>query len=194
MVLAVRTSIRLPLQGGQLNPAGRSDAEEQVDSAANDHSQNSSVRQMKRRMSVQIDHHCCRPKGPDHCQTCVPPVLTHQCEPTSEECQLASSSTGIVATHLGSRSERYTRVKATSIWAFALGARSKLAYIKPPSTAEKTIGRIPRAGRDLPVMTENGNVNPIPKGRVRIVIARSWRYSSPDCRAVSDRCMLCGQV
>jgi hypothetical protein len=74
--------------------------------------------------------------------------------------------------------------------AFTLGERSILWYIKLPNTPEKTKGAIPTAGKIDPVTMAYGNINASPKGNIRIVIALSCRYSSPDRKGGSSRCML----
>ena len=96
----------------------------------------------------------------------------------------------IVVTHLGIRSAKYIIVKAMSMMALLTGDRSKPPYIKLPSTVENNMGMIPTAGKANPVITAYGMISPNPNGNVRIVIARSWRQSSPDRIAMTDRCII----
>jgi len=96
----------------------------------------------------------------------------------------------IVVTHLGIRSAKYIIVSAMSMMALLTGERNKPPYIKLPSTVENNMGIIPTAGKANPVITAYGMISPSPNGNVRIVIARSWRQSSPDRIAITDRCML----
>lgn len=74
--------------------------------------------------------------------------------------------------------------------ALLTGERSNPPYIKLPSTVENNMGIIPMAGKANPVITAYGIISPNPKGNVRIVIARSWRQSSPVRIATTGRCML----
>jgi hypothetical protein len=93
-------------------------------------------------------------------------------------------------TYLGIRSAKYIIVRPMSIMALLTGERSKPPYIKLPSTVENNMGMIPMAGKANPVITAYGIISPNPKGNVRIVIARSWRQSSPDRIAITDRCIV----
>lgn len=96
----------------------------------------------------------------------------------------------LITTHLGIRSAKYNIVKAMSMMALLTGERSKPPYMKLPSTVENNIGIMPTAGKANPVITAYGIISPSPKGNVRIVIARSWRQSSPDRIPITGRCML----
>lgn len=96
----------------------------------------------------------------------------------------------IYFTHLGIRSPKYNIVKAMSIMALLTGERSTFVYIKLPSTMEMNIGASPTAGKANPVITAYGSINDNPKGNIRIVIARSWRQSSPERMPMVGRCML----
>ena len=96
----------------------------------------------------------------------------------------------VIIAHLGIKSAKYNIVKVMSMMARLTGERSKPPYIKLPSTLENNIGVIPTAGKANPVITAYGIISPNPKGNVRIVIARSWRQSSPDRMATTGRCML----
>jgi len=73
---------------------------------------------------------------------------------------------------------------------FLLGDRSAPVYIKLPSTAEKNMGTRPMVGKVNPVITPYGSISPTPRGKVRIVIARSCRNDSPDRRELSECCIL----
>ena len=83
----------------------------------------------------------------------------------------------MAVTYLGTRSAKYSIVKAISMMDLLTGERSKPPYMKLPSTVDNNIGAIPTAGKGSPVITAYGTMSPNPKGNVRIVIARSWRQS-----------------
>jgi hypothetical protein len=61
-----------------------------------------------------------------------------------------------------------------SIIAF-FGDRRTLVYIKLPSAMEKNIGVRAMIGKVNPPMKQYGTRSPRPRGKVRIVIARSCR-------------------
>jgi hypothetical protein len=64
-----------------------------------------------------------------------------------------------------------------------------LVYIKLPSTVEKNMGIRPIVGKSNPVMIAYGSMSPAPRGKVRIVIARSCRNDSPDWGEFSGWCI-----
>jgi hypothetical protein len=78
--------------------------------------------------------------------------------------------------------------------ALLTGERSTLVYIKLPNTIEINIGARPTAGKAIPVITAYGSIKDNPRGNIRIVIARSWRQSSPDRIPMVGRCMLRGRI